>query len=88
MSDTAKTLGYQVLESVEADFGELTWTFRLASNNRVAAGNFAVVPVDQFMTLNNKVRHAEGLLRRYLAGERDATFKEHVEKFFDPEPLG
>lgn len=88
MSDSAEKLGYQVLESVEADFGELTWTFRLESSHRVAAGHFAVVPVRPFMTMNGKLAHAEGLLRRYLAGERDATFEEHVEKFFDPEPLG
>lgn len=80
-------LGYQVLESTEADFDEMTWTFRLKVLDRVAAGHFAIVPVRPFMTMNDKLTHAQMLLRRYLAGERDATFKEHVEKFFDPDPL-
>lgn len=81
--------GYQVLESVEADFGELTWTFRLQPTNRVAAGNFVVSPVHQFMLMQAKLTQAEGLLRWVRDKGEPLTLndRERIAKFFDPEPL-
>lgn len=78
---------YQVLESIEADFSEMTWTFRLPSNGEVGAGNYAVLPVETFAKMSRQFARADGLLRQWLRGHLDETFKERVECFFDPEPL-
>ena len=75
---------FQVGESVEADFEQLTWTFRFGPSYRVSAGNFAIVPVEEFARMSRKLTEAEGLLRRARAG---AVQMEHIEAFFDPEPL-
>jgi hypothetical protein len=77
----------QCLESVEADFGEMTWTFRLEPMNEVGAGQYAVIPWEDFMKTSTKLAHAEGLLKQWLGGHLDDGFKERVEKHFDPEPL-
>lgn len=78
---------WQMLESIEADFGELTWTFRLPSNGWVGAGNYAVIPHEAFANMSTKLAHAEALLRRYLHNDGDLKLREHIESFFDPEPL-
>ena len=79
---------YQVLESVECDFEKMTWTFSIGAGNRISAGHYAVMPTDRFMTLTGKLARAEGLLRQWLGGHLDEKFKERVECYFDPEPLG
>jgi hypothetical protein len=81
-------MAYQVLESIEADFDAMTWTFRIGGGNRVTAGHYAVMPTDEFMKMSGKLATAEGLLRQWLGGHLDAAFKERVESLFDPEPLG
>ena len=78
----------QCLESVEADFGEMTWTFRLEPMNEVGAGQYAVVPWEDFAKMSTKLVHAEGLLKEWLNEPIDDGFKERVAKHFDPEPLG
>lgn len=81
--------GYQVLESVEADFGEMTWTFRLEPSNRVSGGQYAVLYVERFMKMNSKLERAEEILRslRKIKFLCDLD-REMIDKFFDPEPLG
>lgn len=78
---------FQVLESVEADFENLTWTFRITSANEVYAGTVAVLPTETFMKMSTRLAVAEGLLRQWLRGHLDDGFKERVEKHFDPEPI-
>lgn len=84
--DTAEGQGLRVLESVEADFEKMTWTFRLGINDRVAAGNYAVWPVESHVYATSRRQHAEGLLRRVLSDGLtiNAQTKEAIEKFFDP----
>jgi len=77
-----------VLESIEADFDAMSWTFRLQPSNHVSAGNFAVLPVESYALMSRKLATAEGLLRQWLAGHLDDQFRERVQSFFDPEPLG
>ena len=78
---------FQILESLEADFEKMTWTFGLGSNTEVGAGQYAILPSDAFMKMSARLANAEVLLRRFLAGESGDKFKEHVEAHFDPEPL-
>ena len=78
---------FQVLESVEADFEHLTWTFRITSSNEVYAGNVAVLPVEKFAKLSERLARADGLLRQFMSGHLDEKFKERVECHFDPDPL-
>lgn len=74
---------YQVLMSREADFGELTWTFELQPHNYVAAGEFAIVPTEEFTKAMQRLALAETLLKRLLDG-KDITPDAY--KFFDPDP--
>jgi len=81
----SEKMGYQVLESIEADFDQMTWTFRLQPSNRVSAGNFALVPVEQFMQMNAKLQQAEHLLRDLREiGPISPKHKDMVERYFDP----
>jgi hypothetical protein len=77
----------QVLESAEADFEKMTWTFSIGHGNRVSGGHYAVLPTDEYSKITGRLAHAEGLLRQCLRGHLDDKFKERVESFFDPEPL-
>ena len=43
----------QAAQSVEADFGEKTWTFRLGSEMMVSAGMFYIVPMDDYEKLRD-----------------------------------
>ena len=85
----SEEMGYQVLESIEADFEEMTWTFSIGSGNQVAGGRYAVLPTDEFSKLTRKLAHAEGLLRPLVGSFNALTDeqRERIEKFFDPEPL-
>lgn len=80
----------QVLESAEADFEKMTWTFTLNGNSEVSAGNFAILPSEVFATMTRKLAHAEGLLKRVLGIEYSVgiggNLHEAIESFFDPLP--
>lgn len=78
---------FDVLESVEADFEQMTWTFRLNASTEVGAGQYAVLFAKDFMAISGKLATAEGLLRQWLKGHLDDGFKERVERHFDPAPL-
>ncbi len=78
---------FQVMESCEADFEKLTWSFTMRSNQHVAAGNYAIMPVETYAYLARKHANAESLLRTWLSGKLDDCFKERVERHFDPKPL-
>lgn len=80
---------FQVLESVEADFEAMTWTFRVPAYGEVGGGNYAILPVETFMDMSTKLAVAEGLLKRALAGEASlrVEYKEAIESYFDPKPL-
>ncbi len=88
MAAALNTADFQILESREADFENLTWTFSITSNNEVGAGYYAVLPSPHFAKMSEKLAKAEGLLRQWLGGHLDDGFKERVERYFDPEPLG
>ena len=75
---------YQVLESSEADFEKMTWTFALGVDQYVTGGHFAIVPVLAFTKAAARLSYAEELLRRAANGD---NIQESAEKFFDPEPL-
>lgn len=79
--------GYQVLDSIEADFEKMTWTFQITPSNRVAAGEYVIIDVAPFMKLNERMERAEHLLR-VLRDDRglDGCNKERIDSFFDPEP--
>jgi len=38
-------------ESYEVDFDQLLWTFEITSNDRVAAGTYAIIPMDEYAEL-------------------------------------
>jgi len=78
---------FQILESIEADFDGMTWTFQIGAGNRVGAGHYAVMPSEHFMDMSGKLARAEGLLRQFLNGDLDAGFQERVQRYFDPKPL-
>ena len=93
MSNEAEdSIGDQVLESVEADFDEMTWTFRLQSHNRVSGGHFVILPVLPYSKAMAKLAYAEQILRGLCDTETahsiGAKNIESIHKFFDPEPLG
>jgi hypothetical protein len=81
------TKPFQILASIEADFEKMTWTFALNSDTRVAGGCYAILYSETYMKMSEQLARAEGLLRRYIAGERDGQFHEHVLRHFDPDPL-
>lgn len=45
---TERKMVAQPAQSVEADFGERTWTFRLGPEMMVAAGSFYIVPQEEY----------------------------------------
>ena len=77
-------VAYQVLESVEADFDEMTWTFRIQDFHHVTGGHFAIVDNLPFTKALAKLSYAEQLLRKAADGQ---DIKEGAMSFFDPEPL-
>jgi hypothetical protein len=88
MTDRMKP-AWQMARSVEADFEKNTWTFEMSGAYSVYAGDFAIVRYEDFSRMNMDLAHAKGLLRRVLSEEAklDDSLKEHVEAYFDPEPL-
>lgn len=83
-------LGYQVLESQEADFEKMTWTFGLQISHSVTGGHFCIIPVLPFTKAMAKLSYAEELLRGLVDKHEAMTDyeRERIAKFFDPEPLG
>jgi hypothetical protein len=82
---------FQVLESSEADFDEGTWTFLLSGDSYVTAGQFAIMPAEEFMKFSEKLARAEGLLRQVMDIEDSVgiggRLHEAIQSHFDPEPL-
>jgi hypothetical protein len=78
---------YQFLESREADFEKMTWTFGLDSNSEVGAGRYAIVLEDHFEKMTNKLDHATRLLRHLRENVSEPHDQEKIDSFFDPEPL-
>lgn len=78
---------WQVLESMEADFEKMTWTFSIGGHNEVSAGQYAVIPASEFRKQMDKLESAEKLLNSLQSdpgmSEKNA---ERVARFFDPEP--
>lgn len=78
---------FQVLESVEADFDAMTWSFRLQGHHRVSGGHYGVVHVAVLVKVNSKLDHATRLLRHLREVVTEPHEKEKIDSFFDPEPL-
>lgn len=76
---------WQILESHEADFENMTWTFGLHTGSHVTAGEFAVIPADEFRRSMDKLERAETLLRRVLNHPVPVDLAEIVQRYFDPE---
>ena len=84
---TLDSAAFQILESAEADFETMTWTFKLGANNHVGGGYFAVMPSNKFMDMSAKLANAEGLLKQILDGDQGgATWRERAQRYFDPAP--
>lgn len=79
---------WQILESREADFDEMTWTFCIGSGNEVGAGSYAVLPADEFRKSMDRLEHAERILRDLCDTENAETIGpkniEAIHRFFDP----
>lgn len=82
---------FQTLESAEADFEKMTWTFRIAANNRVGAGLYTVIPDDIAIRHARRLQCAESILRRICETETEATIGKSIieaaHAFFDPDPI-
>jgi hypothetical protein len=79
---------FQIMESVEADFDAMTWSFRLQPHSHVSGGQYAIAHIALVAKNNGKLDHAERLLR-HLHGhvELPDHEKEKIASFFDPEQL-
>lgn len=77
-------LDYQQIESVEADFEKMTWTFQIQPHNRVTGGHFCVVETRAFTKAMAKLSYADQLLQELLEGK---DIRQGAMKFFDPDPL-
>ena len=56
-----RTMVPQLAVSVTSDFGNRTWTFLLGDDMLVSAGEFYIVPKEQFKVLETAINnHAEG----------------------------
>ena len=82
---------FQVLESVEADFDKMTWSFSIQDRHHVAAGHYAIVDAGLMAKNNAKLAAAEGLLRSVIDTNTPvavgSTLYEQLLRYFDPEPL-
>jgi hypothetical protein len=78
----------EMLDSLEADFEKMTWTFGLGLNSEVGAGRYAIVPYGDYLKMTARLERAEQLLRsmRQISSLCDYD-KERVDSFFDPAPL-
>ena len=82
---------FQLLESCEADFGMMTWTFTITAGNEVGAGAYAVMPSETFMKMRKRLELATHLIRHICETQNESTMGargyESCQAFFDPEPL-
>lgn len=78
---------FQVLESLEADFENMKWSFAIQDRHSVGAGQYAIVPVVFIVKNNAKLDHAERLLRHLREVVKEPHEVEKIDSFFDPEPL-
>lgn len=81
--------------SVEADFVENTWLFKMCNDRyEVSAGTYALIHNDDYDAMMHeisdaryRIKRAEALLREIAeVGPLSPKHKELVDSFFDPEP--
>lgn len=81
----------QVLESLEADFEKMTWTFGLTGCTRVGCGQYAILWAETYQKQQSRLAWAERILRGLCDTETATTIGgknyEAIHAFFDPEPL-
>jgi hypothetical protein len=81
--------------SVEADFTENTWLFRMCNDHyEVSAGTYALIHNDDYDAMmheisaaRERIDHAKRLLN-HLREQVPPHEQEKIDSFFDPEPLG
>jgi hypothetical protein len=56
---TERKMKAQLALSLEADFGERTWLFRLGDSMLVSAGTFYIVPQEDYEKLCNAAEEKE-----------------------------
>lgn len=79
-----------ILDSLEADFDKMTWTFGLGLNTEVGAGLYAILPSEVYRRQHERLERAEAILSRMCELETEETIGranyEAVLRFFDPLP--